>query len=58
MLLTPHQALRLHLAAALCRRAGVFSRESRRSRASSSMVEQRAFNPLVQGSSPWGRTLV
>jgi hypothetical protein len=25
--------------------------------ASSSMVEQRAFNPLVQGSSPWGRTL-
>jgi hypothetical protein len=24
--------------------------------ASSSMVEQRAFNPLVQGSSPWGRT--
>jgi hypothetical protein len=26
--------------------------------ASSSMVEQRAFNPLVQGSSPWGRTLV
>ena len=26
------------------------------SSASSSMVEQRAFNPLVQGSSPWGRT--
>jgi hypothetical protein len=22
------------------------------------MVEQRAFNPLVQGSSPWGRTLL
>jgi hypothetical protein len=27
-----------------------------RSRASSSTVEQRAFNPLVQGSRPWGRT--
>ncbi len=27
-----------------------------RSRASSSMVEQWTFNPLVQGSSPWGRT--
>ncbi len=24
--------------------------------ASSSMAEQRAFNPLVQGSTPWGRT--
>ena len=26
--------------------------------ASSSMVEQWAFNPLVQGSSPWGRTTI
>jgi hypothetical protein len=35
---------------------GVFSRESRRSRLPSSMVEQWTFNPLVQGSSPWGGT--
>ena len=28
----------------------------RRSRLSSSMVEQWTFNPLVQGSSPWGGT--
>jgi hypothetical protein len=34
----------------------VFSQVFCRSRASSSMVEQRAFNPLVQGSKPWGRT--
>ena len=35
---------------------GVFSRESRRSRLPSSMEEQWTFNPLVQGSSPWGGT--
>ena len=35
---------------------GVFSREARRSRLSSSMVEQWTFNPLVLGSSPRGGT--
>ena len=33
-----------------------FSQVFIRSLASSSTVEQRAFNPLVQGSKPWGRT--
>ena len=35
---------------------GVFSHVFNRSRPSSSMAEQWTFNPLVQGSSPWGGT--
>ena len=40
-----------------CRTVGIIPHASIRSRASSSMVEQWTFNPLVQGSSPWGRTI-
>jgi hypothetical protein len=50
------RALRWPIAIRRRRFNGVFSRESRRSRLSSSMVEQWTFNPLVQGSSPWGGT--
>ena len=50
------QALRCRLATRRNRFNGVFSRESRRSRLSSSMVEQWTFNPLVLGSSPRGGT--
>ena len=50
------QGLRCRLATRRNRFNGVFSRESRRSRLSSSMVEQWTFNPLVLGSSPRGGT--
>ena len=48
--------LRWPIAIRRARFNGVFSRESRRSRLSSSMVEQWTFNPLVLGSSPRGGT--
>ena len=51
-----HRAVRWRIAIRRVRFNGVLSRESRRSRLSSSMVEQWTFNPLVQGSSPWGGT--
>jgi hypothetical protein len=52
----PPRALRCATARRRRHFNGVFSQVSRRSRLSSSMVEQWTFNPLVQGSSPWGGT--